>query len=84
MSSNKDYWKKRDEELGAVVMGPRTRKPSKKCQADSTDESAHLQNPIIKPNTKTNEAKRKNDEFNPTQATKKLAPTKQVANSNMK
>ena len=86
MSSNKYYWKKRDKELGAVVVGPRTRKPSKKCHADSTDVRSPLQYPILKPKakTKSNQAKRKIDESYTKRSTKKLAPTNQVANSNMK
>ena len=86
MSSNNYCWKKHDEELGAVVTGPRTRKPSKKYQTDSTDESSPLQNPILKPKaeTKTNQYKRKNDESYTKRVTKKLVPTNQVANYNMK
>ena len=33
-SSNKEYWEKREAELGAVVKGTRTQKPSRKRQAD--------------------------------------------------
>ncbi len=86
MSSNNYYWKKHDEELGAIVARPRTRKPSKKCQTDSNHESSPLQNPILKPKTKTkpNQSKRKNDKSYTKRATKKLAPTNQVANSDMK
>ena len=86
MSSNNYYWKKCDEELGAVVTGLRTRKPSKKCQTDSTDDSSPLQNPILKPKAKTkpNQSKRKNDESYTKRATKKPAPSNQVANSDMK
>lgn len=34
-SSNKEYWEKREAELGAVVQGTRTRKPSRTRQVDS-------------------------------------------------
>jgi hypothetical protein len=34
-SSNKEYWEKREAELGAVVKGTRARKPSRKRQVDS-------------------------------------------------
>ncbi|KAL3785432.1 hypothetical protein HJC23_013571 [Cyclotella cryptica] len=63
MSSNKDYWKKRNEELAAVVTGPRARKPSKKCQSDTT----HPQNPNEKPKAKPKhkEAKRKTMNYIP-------------------
>ena len=37
-SSNKEYWEKREAELGAVVKGTRARKPSRKRQADSNRE----------------------------------------------
>ena len=86
MSSNNYCWKKHDEKLGTVVTGPRTRKPSKKYQTDSTDEDSPLQNPILKPKAKTkpNQSKRKNDKSYTKRATKKLAPTNQVANSDMK
>ena len=86
MSSNSYYWKKHDEVLCAVVMGPWTRKPSNKCQTDSTDERSPLPNPILKPKAKikTNQYKRKHDESYTKRVTKKLAPTNQVANNDMK
>jgi len=43
-SSNKEYWEKREAELGAVVKGTRTQKPSRKRQADddSNEERAEV------------------------------------------
>jgi hypothetical protein len=66
-------------------MGPRTRKPPKKCQADSTDESSPLQNPIIKPKAKT-KPKVKGKMMNPIQKRllRNWPPTNHVANSDMK
>ncbi|KAL3789023.1 hypothetical protein HJC23_008170 [Cyclotella cryptica] len=77
MSSNKDYWKKRDEELAAVVTGPRARKPSKKCQSDTTPPQNPNEKPKAKPKHK--EAKRKNDELYPKQAPKKPPLTSRLS-----
>ncbi len=33
-SSNKEYWEKQEAELGAIVKGTRTQKPSRKRHAD--------------------------------------------------
>ena len=43
-SSNKEYWEKREAELSAIVKGTRTRKPSRKRQADddSNEERAEV------------------------------------------
>ena len=70
-SSLKEYWEKREAEVGAVVTGTRTRKPSKKRQADSTDDSSSVE----KNKAKADDKKRMNNKFSTKKSTKKQATT---------
>ena len=78
-SSLKEYWEKREAELGAVVTGTRARKPSRKRQAYSTDDSSSVE----KDKDKANDKKRMNHKLSTKKSTKKQATTtpNQVANS---
>ena len=62
LSSIKEYWEKREAEVGAVVMGNRTRKPSRKRQDDNSDHSSSQEkvkaNPKAKVDPKNNKVSR--------------------------
>jgi hypothetical protein len=81
-SSLKEYWEKREAEVGAVVTGTRARKPSRKRQADSTDDSSSVE----KDKAQANDKKRMNHKLSTKKSTKKQATTtpNQVANSESK
>jgi len=51
-SSLNEYWEKCEAEVGAVVTGTRTRKPSRKREADSTDDSSSVEKDKAKANDK--------------------------------
>ncbi len=83
-SSIKEYWEKHEAEVGAVVMGNRTRKPSRKRQDDNTDHSSSQEKVKGNPKAKAQEQKRKNDKSYTKKSTKKQATANQVANSKSK
>ena len=78
-SSLKEYWEKREAEVGAVVTGTRTRKPSRKRQADSTDDSSSVK----KDKAKANDKKRTNHKLSTKKSIEKQATTtpNQIVNS---
>ena len=71
----------REAEVGAVVMGNRTRKPSRKRQGDNSDHSSSQEKVNANPKAKAQEQKRKNDKSCAKKSTKKQATANQVANS---
>ena len=83
-SSIKEYWEKREAEVGAVVVGNRTRKPSRKRQDDNSDHSSSQEKVKANPKAKAQEQKRKNDKSYTKKSTKKQATANQVANSESK
>ena len=60
LSSIKEYWEKREAEVGAIVTGNRTRKPSRKRQDDNSDHSSSQEKVKANPKAKAQEQKRKN------------------------
>ena len=78
-SSNKKYWEKREAELGAVVKKTRARKPSRKRQADSPDDSSSVE----KDKAKANDKKRINHKLSTKKSIEKQATTtpNQIVNS---
>ena len=85
-SSIKEYWEKRKTEVGAEVMVSWTRKPQRKRQTDSTDNSSSQEKVKANPKAKAKakEQKWKNDESYTKKSTQKQATASQVANSKSK